>query len=85
MTAGSCYDSLLSKLEDIRSSDDVEYNKALGKEILSAIGTQSPDIMSNTQKLDFKAILTSLVYGGDVSEIPEDEKQEVLDADEDIS
>ena len=85
MTAGSCYDSLLSKLEDIRSSDDVEYNKALGKEILNAIGTQSSDIMSNTQKLDFKAILTSLVYGGDVSEIPEDEKQEVLDADEDIS
>lgn len=75
--AGSCYDSLLAKIEDIRASNDVDYNKTLGKEILQVIGTT--DLMSNTQKLDFKAILTSLVYGGDVSGIPEDEKQEVMD------
>ena len=73
----TCYDSLLSKLEDIRSSDDVEYNKTLGWEILEVVGTT--DLMTNAQKLDFKAILTSLVYGGDVESIPEEEKQEVID------
>lgn len=75
--SGACYDSLLSKLEDIRSSDDTQYNKTLGKEILEVIG--DTDLMNNSQKLDFKAILTSLVYGGDVSDIPEDEKQEIID------
>jgi hypothetical protein len=35
--------------------------------------------MTSDQKLDFKAILTSLVYGGDVNSIPEIEKQEVID------
>ncbi len=74
---GTCYDTLLSKLEDIRSSDDVEYNKALGKEILEAVG--GTDLMTNDQKLDFKAILTSLVYGWEVSEIPEAEKNEVIE------
>jgi len=37
------------------------------------------DLMTNTQKLDFKAILTSLVYGGNIEDIPEEEKQEVID------
>jgi len=76
--AGTCYDSLVSKLEDIRVSDDVEYNKALWKEILEVIGSVDVEMMSNTQKLDFKAILTSLVYGWEVSEIPEAEKQEIV-------
>jgi hypothetical protein len=35
-------------------------------------------MISNAQKLDFKAILTSLVYGGEISEIPDDEKQEII-------
>ncbi len=72
---GSCYDSLLSKLEDIRNSDDVEYNKTLGKEILEVVGAS--ESMTNSQKLDFKAILASLVYG-DVESIPDEEKQEVI-------
>lgn len=76
--SGTCYDTIISKLEDIKASDDVEYNKALGKEILQVIGTTSEDLMTNTQKLDFKAILTSLVYGWEVSEIPDEEKQEVV-------
>lgn len=75
---GTCYDTIISKLEDIRASDDVEYNKTLGSEILQVIGVVSEEMMSNTQKLDFKAILTSLVYGGEVSAIPDEEKQEVV-------
>jgi PKD repeat protein len=81
--AGTCYDTILAKLEDIRSSIDTEYNKVLWKEILLVIGTT--DLMTNTQKLDFKAILTSLVYGWDVSDIPEEEKQEVIGEAPDIS
>jgi len=76
--AGICYDNLVSKLEDIRMSDDTEYNKTLGSEILQVIGAASQDQMSNAQKLDFKAILTSLVYGWEVSEIPDVEKQEIV-------
>jgi len=76
--AGTCYDNLVSKLEDIRSSDDIEYNKTLGSEILQVIGAASEDQMTNTQKLDFKAILTSLVYGGEISDIPDAEKQEIV-------
>lgn len=34
--------------------------------------------MTNQQKLDFKAILTSLVYGGDVTQIPEDDVNDVI-------
>ena len=74
----NCYEDLLSKLEDIRSSDDVEYNRVIWKEILEAVGTT--DLMSNQQKLDFRAILKSLVYGGDIESIPEEEKQEVIAA-----
>jgi PKD repeat protein len=80
---GICYDSLLAKLEDIRSSDDTDYNKALGKEILQVIGIT--DLMTNSQKLDLKAILTTLVYGGEVSSIPEDEKQEIIGEAPDVS
>jgi len=77
--SGTCYDNLLSKLSDIKWSDDVEYNKTLGSEILATIAPIDPEVMSNSQKLDFKAILTSLVYGWDVDSIPEAEKQEVID------
>lgn len=73
----NCYEEILWKLSDIKNSDDVEYNKALGKEILNIIALT--DLMTSDQKLDFKAILTSLVYGGDVNSIPEIEKQEVID------
>ncbi len=74
----TCHDNLVSKLTDIKNSDDIEYNKILGKEILGVVATT--DTMTNQQKLDFKAILTSLVYGGEVENIPEDEKQSVIDS-----
>jgi hypothetical protein len=51
---------LLSKLEDIRNSDDIEANKILGSEILTVIG--ATDLMTTEQKLDFKAILYTFVY-----------------------
>ena len=73
----TCHENLLSKLDDIRGSSDVEANKVLGKEVLEVIGAS--DLLTNSQKLDFKAILTSLVYGGDVENIPAEEKQEVID------
>ena len=76
VVSGTCYDSLLSKLEDIRNSDDIEYNKTLWTEILEVVG--KTDLMTNNQKLDFRAILKSLVYGGNVEDIPEAEKQEVI-------
>jgi len=76
-TGASCYDTLLSKLADIKASDDTVYNKALGTEILEAV--KSTDLMTTDQKLDFKAILTSLVYGWNVEDIPVEEKQEVID------
>lgn len=72
----TCYESLLAKLEDIKNSNDIEYNKTLGKEVLEVIG--ATEVMTNQQKLDFKAILTSLVYGGDPNAIPEEEKNEVI-------
>lgn len=34
---GTCYDNLISKLDDIKNSDDTQYNKNLGKEILEVI------------------------------------------------
>ncbi len=73
----TCYDNILSKLDDIRNSNDTDYNKTIGKEILEIIG--KTDLMTNTQKLDFKAILTSLVYGGNVKDIPTKEKQDIID------
>ena len=80
--SGTCYDNLLSKLEDIRNSDDIETNKILGSEILTVIG--ATDLMSTEQKLDFKAILYTFVYGN-VESIPETEKQEVISETPDTS
>lgn len=73
--SGSCYEELVSKLTHIRNSDDIESNKALGKEILDAVG--GTDLMTNKQKVDYKAILTSLVYGN-TDKIPTSEKEEVV-------
>jgi len=75
---GTCYDNIISKLEDIKASNDTEYNKVLWSEILQIIGSTDKELMTNTQKLDFKAILTSLVYGWEISEIPDEEKQQVV-------
>jgi len=74
---GTCYESIITKLTQIRESSDVEFNKAAGEEILEVIGASN--LLTSQQKLDFKAILKSLVYRWDISAIPEDEKQEVID------
>lgn len=74
---GTCYDNLISKLSDIRQSEDIEYNRQLWKEILEVIALT--DTMTSEQKLDFRAILISLVYRGDVEAIPEEEKQEIIE------
>ena len=59
----------------IRESTSVENNKVIGKEILEIIALT--DLMTQSQKLDFKAILSSLVYG-QVENIPESEKAEII-------
>jgi hypothetical protein len=66
---------LISRLDSIRDSDDIEANKILGSSILTPIA--DTDTMTNAQKLDFKEILSSLVYG-DVANIPEEERNEVI-------
>lgn len=77
VTEGSCYDTLLKKLEMINDSEDVEKNKETAKEILEVIA--QTDLMSNEQKIDFKALLKSLVYRGQIEEIPVEEKQEIIE------
>ncbi|MCH8518722.1 PKD domain-containing protein [Candidatus Gracilibacteria bacterium] len=74
---GNCYDNLISKLTDIRQSEDIDYNRELGREILQVIA--ETDLMTSEQKLDFRAILITLVYRGDIGAIPEDEKQEIIE------
>ncbi|MDD3646768.1 MAG: PKD domain-containing protein [Candidatus Gracilibacteria bacterium] len=65
----SCKEELVAKLEAIKVSKDVEVNKTLGEEILSAIALNQD--MTADEKLDFKAILQNLIYGG-VDDIPDD-------------
>jgi len=74
---GTCYDNLISKLTDIRQSEDIEYNRQLGRDILQVIA--DTDLMTNDQKLDFRAILITLVYRGDINAIPQEEQEEIID------
>ncbi len=74
---GTCYDNLVSKLSDIRQSEDIEYNRQIWKEILEVIALT--DTMTSEQKLDFRAILISLVYRGNIDAIPEAEKQDIIE------
>ena len=60
-TTQSCKQYLVSKLDDIKGSSDVEKNKKIGTEILSVIG--NTESMSSKEKLDFKAVLKTFVYG----------------------
>ena len=69
-----CSEYLISTLESIKNSWDIEDNKILGSEILSVVATS--ETMSTSQKLDFKAILKNLVYGS-VDNIPEEERLEI--------
>ncbi len=70
----SCYEMLIAQLGEIKDSNDIEKNKEIGSSILTSIATT--DTMTNAQKIDFKAILGSLVYGS-VEDIPEWEKEQV--------
>jgi len=76
---GTCYDNILSKLADIRNSEDIEYNRQLGREILQVIADLDETMMSNAQKLDFRAILITLVYRGDINAIPQEEQDEIIE------
>ena len=69
-----CYSSLIANLDEIRDSNDIEKNKQIWWELLSVIKDTTD--MTNKQKLDFKAILQTFVYGW-VENIPEQTKQEV--------
>gem|GEM_PF-5446921 len=51
----TCREYLVSILEDIRDSNDIEKNKELSKVILQAV--LDDQIMSDKEKLDFKEIL----------------------------
>jgi len=72
----TCYAGLIEKLETIKSNNDVDENRLIAKDILIVIGENTS--MTAKQKTDFKAILTTLVYGG-VENIPEQEKDEVIE------
>ena len=71
-----CYNAIVERLEIIKNSTDVEDNKLLWKEILGVLESY-PD-MSVKNKKDYKAILSSFVYGG-VENMPEDEIQAEID------
>jgi hypothetical protein len=58
---GKCYNAIIERLDIIKVNNDTEENKSLAKEILEAIAVY-PD-MTNTDKQNFKAILSSFVYG----------------------
>ncbi len=72
----SCSDLLSKKLEQIKQSSDVEWNRAIGKEILQEIGKDTN--LSEKEKNDFKAILKVLVYSW-VDNIPDAEVQEIVE------
>ncbi len=78
----TCKDFLISKLEEIKQSEELEKNKLIWKEVLQIISTQT--VMTDTQKLDFKAIMQEFVYGK-VQNIPESEKEEVQKESEKVS
>jgi hypothetical protein len=70
-----CYNAIIERLDIIKVNNDIDENKALAKEILEAIAVY-PD-MTNADKNNFKAILSSFVYWG-VDNIPEGEKKEEI-------
>ncbi len=71
-----CYNAIIERLEIIKNSTDIEDNKLLWKEILWVLESY-PD-MSVKNKKDYKAILSSFVYGG-VENMPQEEVQAEID------
>jgi len=71
-----CYNKIVERLELIKATSNIEDNKLLGTEILQAIEAY-PD-MSVKDKKNYKAILSSFVYGG-IDNMPEQEVQDEID------
>ncbi|NVP17811.1 PKD domain-containing protein [Candidatus Gracilibacteria bacterium] len=78
----TCYDLLVAKLDVIGENYNIDENKELGKIILENIAADTN--MTVKQKTDFKAILNTFVYGS-VSNIPVEEKEEVVQETQDSS
>ncbi len=73
-TKTSCKEYLVSQLEIIKGSTDIEANKKVGTSILKILETA--EWMTPNDKVDFKAVLKTFVYGG-VQNIPTDEQNQV--------
>ncbi|MDQ7022513.1 MAG: PKD domain-containing protein [Candidatus Gracilibacteria bacterium] len=65
---GTCKESLIIKLEQIKNSTNIEENKKIGADF-GIIGKDKN--MTVKQKTDFKGILQILIYGG-INTIPQD-------------
>ena len=76
----SCKNYIDSSLEIIKFNDDIEQNKVLWGSILKIIWADKT--LSTEQKMSYKATLQNLIYG-DVSNIPEENKDIVIDDSED--
>lgn len=70
-----CYNAIIQRLELININSNIDENKALAIEILEVIEVY-PDML-NSDKNNFKAILSSFIYWG-VDNIPEKEKNEEI-------
>jgi PKD repeat protein len=64
----TCYDAIIERLNVIKVNTDIDQNKVLWKEILQAV--EIYEEMKINEKNNYKAILSSLIYGG-VENIPE--------------
>jgi hypothetical protein len=72
---GKCYNAIIERLDVIKINNDIDENKALAKEILEVIAVY-PD-MTNSDKQNFKAILSSFIYGG-VDNMPASVKDPII-------
>lgn len=73
----TCYDLLIAKLDIINQNSNVDENKVLWLQILENIA-EDPS-MTVKEKMDFKAILNTFVYGS-LSNIPEENVKDVIDS-----
>lgn len=64
----SCQNYLISLIEDMKNSGDIEQNRATGSQLLSVVA--ETNTMTDQQKLDFKQILKTFIYGG-LENVPE--------------
>ena len=71
----NCYDNIILLLESIRDNSDLNKNKVFWKEILKAVWDDK--IMTNKEKIDFKAILKTFVYWW-IWNIPKEEVKEII-------